>query len=135
MRYICMPLLLLLSYCLPAQPTLSDYKARLRSYPLLPNQFFIEDTIQGKHNLAIYNSIDSFILFKKKDSLLIDSRVLANDIIKRVLVLDWPLFKSIRVRYFDKYDIDTGVEWKYDLQFPVLIRYELYNAKKMTGAK
>ncbi|SRR5258708_15688733 len=134
MKYLCI-LLLLFPYWLPAQSMGSDYKIRLRSYPLLSHQFFIEDSLQGKHNLAIYNSIDSFILFKKKDSLLIDSRVLANDIIKRVLILDWPLFKSIRVRYFDKYDIDTGVEWKYDLQFPVLIRYELYNARKMTSAK
>lgn len=134
MKCLCI-LLLLFPYCLHAQSTLSDYKTRLRSYPLLPNQFFIEDTIQGKHNLAIYNSVDSFTLFKKKDSLLVDSRLIADDIIKRVLVLDWPLFKSIRVRYFDKYDIDTGFEWKYDLQFPTLIRYELYNAKKMTSAK
>ena len=127
--FLCVPLFVY--YPLMAQQADTGYRSRLRSYPLLQNQFILEDTINNKPSIAVYNIVDKFTLYNRKDSIMIDSRVIANSLTRKVLEGDWPLFNSIRVRYFDKYDIQAGYEWTYNLMYPRIISYELYNRKKM----
>jgi hypothetical protein len=116
-----------------AQLTDTGYRSRLRAYPLLPHQFILEDTVNNKLSIAVYNAVDKAILYNRKDSIMIDSRVIANDLTRKVLAQDWQLFNAIRIRYFDRYDMQAGYEWSYNLAYPRIIGYELYNIKKMMG--